>query len=69
MPLTKWFWAIYWISSDKGGVSALRLSKLIGTTWKTAFRILQKSRKAMGDRDFKYKLSSTIKLDDAYIGG
>jgi len=69
LPLTKWFWAIYWISSDKGGVSALRLSKLIGTTWRTAFRILQKLRKAMGDRDFKYKLSGTIELNDAYIGG
>ncbi|MCG7979821.1 MAG: transposase [Candidatus Thiodiazotropha endolucinida] len=30
LPLTKWFWAIYWVATDKGGISALRLSKLAG---------------------------------------
>ena len=30
LPLTQWFWAIYWMGTDKGGISALRLSKLIG---------------------------------------
>jgi transposase-like protein len=69
LPLTKWFWAIYWISTDKGGISALRLSKLIGTTWRSAYRMLQILRKAMGSRDFEYKLSGTVELDDAYIGG
>jgi hypothetical protein len=32
LPLTKWFWAIYWVSSDKGSISALRLSKLVGVS-------------------------------------
>jgi len=31
--------------------------------------MLQILRKAMGDRDFEYKLSGTIELGDAYIGG
>ena len=26
LPLVKWFWAIYLLASDKGGISALRLS-------------------------------------------
>ena len=69
IPLTKWFWAIYWISSDKGGISALRLSKLIGCTWRTAYRLLTILRKAMGDRDNQYKLSGVIELDDAFVGG
>lgn len=69
LPLVKWFWAIYWISSDKGGISALRLSKLIGTTWRSAYRILKILRDCMGDRDSIYKLSGVIELDDAYIGG
>ncbi len=30
VPLVKWFWAIYLGVSDKGGMSALRLSKHIG---------------------------------------
>jgi len=29
-PLVKWFWALYLVSQDKGGESALRLSKATG---------------------------------------
>ena len=32
LPLVKWFWAIYLIASDKGGISALRLAKHIGVS-------------------------------------
>jgi len=69
MPLVKWFWAIYWIATDKGSISALRLSKLIGTTWRTSYRLLSKLRGAMGHRDTLYRLSRIIELDDALIGG
>jgi len=40
LPLVKWFWAIYLSASDKGGISALSLSKHIATTWRTAHRVL-----------------------------
>lgn len=69
LPLTKWFWAIYWISSDKGGISALGLSKLIGVSWRSAYRVLQVLRTAMGDRDTLYRLTDIIELDDALVGG
>ena len=69
LPLTKWFWAIYWVSSDKGSVSALRLSKLIGVTWRSAYSMLRKLRQAMGHRDTLYRLTEIIELDDALIGG
>ena len=69
LPLTKWFWAIYWVASDKGGISALRLSKLIGVTWRSAYLILKKLRNAMGHRDSLYRLSDIIELDDALVGG
>lgn len=29
ITLVKWFWAIYFLGSDKGSISALKLSKLI----------------------------------------
>ena len=29
LPLVKWFWAIYLVSADKGGISALRLTKYL----------------------------------------
>jgi len=60
LPLTKWFWAIYWVGTDKGGISALRLSKLIGVTWRSAYRILRKLRTAMGNRDSIYRLSEIV---------
>jgi len=69
VPLLKWFWAIYHISSDKGGISALRLSKLVDINWRTAFHIRRKIRIAMGNRNNIYGLSGVIELDDAYLGG
>lgn len=69
LPLVKWFWAIYWVASDKGSISALRLAKLIGVTWRSSFRILTKLRTAMGHRDCLYRLNQIIELDDAFIGG
>ena len=69
LPLTKWFWAIYWVATDKGGISALRLSKLIGVTWRSAYRMLRILRKAMGDRDSIYRLTEIVEFDDALVGG
>jgi hypothetical protein len=68
ITLVKWFWAIYFLDSDKGSISALRLSKLIEVNWRTARLILKKLRVAMGHRDSLYQLSSIIELDDALIG-
>lgn len=69
IPLQKWFWAIFYVSSDKGGISALRLCKLIEVNWKTAFSMLRKLRKAMGNQDSIYSLKGVVELDDAFVGG
>lgn len=69
VPLPKWFAAIYLMSADKGGLSALRLSKLIGVSWPTAYRMLRVLRRAMHDRDSCYRLSGLIEVDDAFVGG
>jgi len=69
LPLTKWFWAIYLMTSDKGGISAMRLSKLLDVSWPTARAMLQKLRTAMAHRDSVYRLSELVELDDALVGG
>lgn len=69
LPLVKWFWAIYLCASDKGGISALRLSKHIAVTWRTAHRILRKIRTVMSHRDSIYRLEGLIESDDALVGG
>ena len=62
IPLVKWFWAIYLTASDKGGISALRLSKHIGVSWLTAWHILKKIRIAMAHRDSIYRLENLMML-------
>lgn len=69
LPLTQWFWAIYLAASDKGGISAMRLSKQIGVSWITASRMLRKIRIAMGHRDSLYRLHEMIEFDDAMVDG
>lgn len=51
LPLTKWFWAIYLMASDNGGISALRLAKQLWVSWATAHRMLRKIRIAIGHQD------------------
>jgi transposase-like protein len=69
LPLVKWFWCIYWMSTDKDSISDLRLTKLIGVSWLTAQRMLRKLRVAMGDQNRLYWLEGVIELDDAFVGG
>lgn len=69
VPLTKWFLAFYFVCQDKRGISAVQLSFRIGVTYKTAWRMLDLIRTAMGQRDKKYKLEGTVELDDTYFGG
>ena len=68
-PLTSWFWAIYRMSSDKKGISAVQLAKEIGVSYPTAWLMQHKIRKAMADRDRGYTLSGLIEADEGYVGG
>ena len=70
VPLLKWFWAMFLIAQDKGGVSALRLAKQVNVNLKTAWRMLHKLRRSMSRRDKKVThLAGLIELDEAYFGG
>ncbi len=69
LSLQKWFWAIYFIGSDKGSISAVRLSKLLDVNWRTARLVLKKLRKAMGNKDSLYTLHGLVEVDDALVGG
>jgi len=67
-PLVKWFKAIYLIATDKRGISALYITKLLDLGYKTAWLMLHKIRKAMEDREKKYLLEHTIELDETFLG-
>jgi len=68
VPLTGWLWAIYRLSHDKKGISALQLKKEIGVSYETAWLLLHKLRKAMADRDRSYKLGGSVEADVGYVG-
>ena len=68
-PLVKWFWAIYLVSTDKRGHSALALSRKIGVGIKCAWMMLHKIRSAMQSRDAEYQLAGIIQVDDAFFSG
>ncbi len=63
-----WFSAIYLVAHDKRGVSAILLSRELKVTYKTAWLMLHKIRKAMADRDAPYTLNGIVELDDFFIG-
>lgn len=51
LDLTKWFLAIYLVAHDKRGISAVKLSEDLEISYKAAWLMLHKIRKAMGKRD------------------
>ena len=69
LPLRYWFWAIFLVAQDKGGISALTLKRLLNISYRAAWLMLHKIRAAMLERDSQYKLAGLVQLDDAYVGG
>jgi len=68
-PLRKWFWAIYLLTNNKNGISALQLQKQLSIkSYQTAWTMLHKIRNAMTKRNKRYKLGGLIELDEAYLG-
>ncbi|MFA5028363.1 MAG: IS1595 family transposase [Candidatus Methylomirabilota bacterium] len=67
-PLRLWFRAVWWITSQKTGVSALGLQRVLGLgSYKTAWTWLHKLRRAMV-RPGRDRLSGRIEVDDTYLG-
>lgn len=68
-PLVLWFRAIWWITSQKNGASALGLQRILGLgSYKTAWLWLQKLRRAMV-RPGRDRISGIVQVDETYIGG
>lgn len=68
LSLEKWFWGIYFVSTDKRGHSATALQRELGIGYKAAWYMLQRIRTAMMSRDWEYMLSGIVELDDAFFG-
>jgi transposase-like protein len=68
LKLRQWFWAIYLVSRDKRGYSAIALKNAIHVSYPTAWLLLQKIRTAMAEKDKDYILDGIIMVDDAFFG-
>lgn len=66
--LRKWLTALFLMSQDSCGISALKLCKIIHVTYKTAWLMLHKIRHAMGEADASVKLCGLVQVNDACYG-
>ncbi len=67
-PLATWFAAVWYVTNQKNGVSALSLQRILGIDYRTAWTWLHKLRRAMV-RPGRDQLSGTIEVDETYVGG
>lgn len=69
LPLTDWFAAVWFVTSQKNGVSALGLQRVLGMgSYRTAWTWMHKLRRAMvrPDRD---RLDGVVEVDETMVGG
>lgn len=67
-PLTTWFRAMWWVTSQKTGASALGLQRVLGlATYRTAWTWLHKLRRAMV-RPGRERLAGQVEVDETYWG-
>ena len=70
IPLRKWFWAIFLVSTSKKGMPMLYLQKQLGIkSYRAAWLMGHKIRQAMTQRDEPYSLEGTVQADQIFIGG
>jgi transposase len=66
--LQMWFYAIWFITSTRVGVSAKQLERELGVTYKTAWRMFNKIRNELMAQD-DAPLSGAVEMDETFIGG
>jgi len=68
-PLTLWFRAIWYVTSQKNGASALGVQRIIGLgSYRTAWAWLHKLRRAMV-RPGRDRLQGRVEVEATFVGG
>jgi hypothetical protein len=69
LPLTVWIRAMWQVTAQKNGVSAMGLQRVLGLgSYKTAWTVLHKLRRAMV-RPGRERLRGLVEVDETYWGG
>ena len=66
-PLSRWFLAILMIVQSKKGVSSNQLKRMLNVSYKTAWYLTHRIRKAMESDDSM--LRGIVEVDETFIGG
>ena len=71
LPLRKWFWAIFLMSTSKKGVPAAYLQQHLEIgSYRAAWLMCHKIRLAMSQREQTYgQFDGTVQVDQIFIGG
>ena len=70
--LTKWFFAMYLMTSTSHGVAAKEVERQLGVTYKCAWRMCHELRKLMASADFGGPLGGDgkhVEIDETVMGG
>jgi len=68
LPLTTWMRALWYVTTQKSGVSALGLQRVLGLgSYKSAWALLHKLRRAMV-RPGRERLQGRVEVDETYWG-
>jgi hypothetical protein len=71
-PLTKWFFAMYLMTSTRHGVAAKEVERQLGVTYKCAWRMCHELRKLMASADGGTPLGGPgkhVEVDETLVGG
>lgn len=67
-PLDLWFFAMYLMINTRSGTSAKQLERMLGVTYKTAWRMFKQIRLLMAETDGNL-LDGVVEIDETFIGG
>jgi len=66
-PLQDWFWAAYLVATHPPGLSATQLSRQMSCSYKTAWFLLHRLRRAMVS-PARTRLDGRVEVDETFIG-
>jgi transposase-like protein len=69
LPLWKWLLATYLMMESKKSISANQMKRTLKISYKTAWYLCHRIRKAIEEAKIKTQLKGTVEVDETYVGG
>lgn len=65
LPLTTWFYAMYFMAGNKAGTPATLIQRQLGVTYATAWRMMHKIRELMDSTDVMF--AGDVEVDETFV--